>query len=465
MKDKNLKEKPTFGNVIPQALDAERAVVGAVIAERNALDKVLFLTPEMFYDPPCRLLFKAVLSLQKKDNVVDYITVNQEIASMGQAEEVPLWFVSQIMTLVVSSAHIVEHGLIVKQKFLQREIIRVAMELQSRAYDDANDVGDVLFDAGKMIEALMETLVGKNEASSYSEISKLFYDDINLRIKRFNSGEQTGVTAGLTELNDMTSGWQGSELIILAARPAMGKTAMAMHFAQSAAQAGKQVVFFSLEMQKVQLYHRSVLSVCENLEPKNLKTGDLINDLENIDKAVSKLYELPIYVNDNSSINMGYIRSVSRLMHKKKQCDLIIIDYLQLITADKDKYSNREQDVAAMSRQAKLLAKELDVPVILLSQLNRDVERRSDKRPQLSDLRESGAIEQDADMVLFIHRPEYYGETVTDRNGNPVEHAGELIVAKYRNGSVGKVRFKHNQTLTRIFDYQQPKEIEQLSIF
>lgn len=464
MKKIQQKRKYTSGNLVPQATDAEKAVIGAVINFRDAYDSISFLTPDMFYDPLNQTLFRAIVSLHETDVPVDVITVTQQIAAMGKTNEVPIWAVVEISTNIVSNAHIVRHALIVKQKYLQREAMYLFMQMQSEAADDTNEIDDVLFNAGKGIEALQETMVGWQLALSYRDISQLFYDDINKRIEKFNAGNQTGVTTGLTDLDRITSGWQPSELVILAARPAMGKTAMALHFAHSAASAGVPVVVFSLEMSRIQLYNRSVLSE-SNIQPSNLKTGNLMNDLKEMDQSVLRLSNLPIYVNDDSSINMASIRSICRLMHKKNQCGIVIIDYLQLITAGKERYGNREQEVAAMSRGAKLIAKELDIPVILLSQLNRDVDRRQEKLPQLSDLRESGAIEQDADMVLFIHRPQYYDEQITDINGNPVENAGELIISKYRNGAVGKVKFMHNETLTRIYDYKLTEDIQQLNFF
>jgi len=469
MEKKNMKkqdrQKNTFGKMMPQAPDAEKAVIGALITFTEAFDKVSFLTTAMFYNPRYQILFEAILSLKKKDAPVDIITVSQELATMGKADEVPLFVLTEVTMYIQSLAHINTHALIILDKYLQRQILQFSLELQSQATDDTNDVGDVLFNAGKKIEKLQEILIGQKEASTYQDISRLFYEDIQVRMNKFLSGTQTGVTTGLTDLDRITSGWQPSELVILAARPSMGKTAMALHFAHSASRAGVPVVIFSLEMSKVNIYNRSVLSACNNLDPRKLKTGNLMNDLPSIDKSVGQLCKLPIYVDDNSDINMSYIRSASRLLHKKRQCGMVIIDYLQLIAPEKEKYGNREQEVSAMSRASKLLAKELNIPVILLSQLNREVERRQEKRPQLSDLRESGAIEQDADMVIFIHRPEYYKEVIHDSNGKPIENAGELIIAKNRNGATGNVRFKHNTTLSRIFDYREKTENEQLNIF
>lgn len=451
---KNKPTNPKFGNAAPQAPEAEKAVLGAVIGFTDALNEVTFLTPGMFYDPRHRALFEAVIELKQKNTAIDIITVVQQIATMGMAAEVPIWFITETVSAVASYAHILDHALIIKQKYLQRQVLDFSMQVQSKAGTDAEDIGDVLMGAGREIEYLQEVLVGEQEESSYEEISRMFYEDINTRMGRFVAGGPTGIATGLTDLDRITSGWQNGDLVILAARPAMGKTAIALHFAQSAAKAGTPVLMFSLEMSKVSLYKRSVLSECDQISATNLKSGDLANDLPHIDRSVSQLCNLPIYVDDNANVNMAYIRAKSRLMCKKGQCRMVIIDYLQLITGDRNRFTgNREQEIAAMSREAKLAAKELNMPVILLSQLNRDVEKRHDKRPLLSDLRESGAIEQDADMVMFVHRPGYYKQEIKDEKGNTIENAGELIIAKYRNGATGKVRFRHNETITKVFDF------------
>ncbi len=447
--------EPSFGNILPQAIDAEKAVLSAIIGFRNAYDEVAFLAPAMFYDPRHRDIFDTIVSMKKKNKAIDLLTITDEIAARGKMEEITMWYIADLSTFVVSDIHILEHALIVKQKYLQRQLIELTMQVQSNAYTGTEDIGDLLFDTGKQIECLMETLVGQQQESSYEDISRLFYQDLQERISRYNSNQQTGVTTGLTELDNITSGWQGSELIILAARPAMGKTAVALHLATSAARAGTPVLIFSLEMSKVSLYQRSVLSESETISAGHLKSGNIDSEeLSHIDKSVARLYQLPIYVDDNANLNMASIRAKCRLLHKQKKCGMVIIDYLQLVTPEKSRTANREQEISTMSREAKLLAKELDVPVILLSQLNRDLEKRHNKQPQLSDLRESGAIEQDADMVVFVHRPGYYGQVITDKEGNEIKNAGELIIAKYRNGPVGKVKFRHNKTLTRIMDFK-----------
>ena len=443
------------GKTSPSIPEAEVAVLGALLIETSAFDHVQFLKPEMFYNTAHQAIFEAIATLNKNSKPVDIITVVEQLRATGKLEETGgPFFITQLTAGVASSAHIEEHALFIKQKYMQRKTIELSQTIQSQAYDDTEDIGDVLFNAGKGIEKLQEDLVGCRDIKSFSDISQAAYQDIHRRMSLYATGMQTGITTGLEDLNRITSGWQGSDLIIIAARPALGKTALALHFAKAAAQAGTQVALFSLEMSDISLYNRFLLSEC-NVTPENLKAGNLNgDDLLEIDKAVAKLCRLPLWIDDNVSATMPYIRSKCRLLHKKNRCNMVIIDYLQLVTGEKGRNTNREQEISAMSREAKLMAKELNVPVLLLSQLNREVEKRANKRPILADIRESGAIEQDADMVIFIHRPECYGIEINDtRTNTPVTNAGELIIAKYRNGAACSVKFRHNGALTKIYDY------------
>jgi len=437
----------------PNIPEIEEAVLGALLIETSAFDKVSFLQPDMFYKMSHQDIYEAIVFLNKNNKPVDILTVTEKLRSLAKLEEVGgPFYVTQLSSRVASSAHIEYHAMLIKQKYMQRKAIELSHIIQKQAYDETEDIGDVLFNAGKELERLQEDFIGGNGIRQFTEILQDTYKDIQRRVSLYAAGGQTGVTTGLADLNRITSGWQGSELIVIAARPAMGKTAMALHFAKSAASSGVPVALFSLEMSDISLSNRLLLSECDII-PENLKSGKLDdNDFQKIDQSVNNLYRLPLWVDDNASISMSYIRSKCRLLHKKKRCGMVIIDYLQLATGDRTRNSNREQEISSMSREAKLIAKELNVPVLLLSQLNREVDKRTDKQPQLSDLRESGAIEQDADMVIFINRPEKYGKTITDNAGNPVKNVGELIIAKYRNGAVGTVKFKHNDSLTRIYD-------------
>jgi replicative DNA helicase len=296
------------------------------------------------------------------------------------------------------------------------------------------------------MEALQETIIGQSDIKPLSEIMNLTVEAMYRRKLLAEKGVQSGITTGLADLDRITGGWQQSDLVILAARPAMGKTAVALHFARKAAEAGAAVAMFSLEMSAVSLGNRLALSQTD-VDSDRFRLGKLSREEAlDIENAASKLYHLPVYVDSNAAVTMGYIHSRCRMLKKKGKCSMIIIDYLQLAGEKGDRNRNRENEVSQMSREAKLIARELDVPVILLSQLSREVEKRSNKVPMLADLRESGAIEQDADMVIFIHRPEYYDKGAETGYG-------ELIVSKYRNGKTGIVRFKYNESLTRIYDY------------
>ena len=450
--------------VVPSSPEAEQAVNGSLLSFGG--DKVFDaissdLSKDMFYDIRHAILYEAIQSLFANNKPCDIVSVMNEIRSMGKIEEVPPHFIAETSNHGYDSFHVVEHALMIKQKYLQRKAIELFHVLLQQAYDDTEDIGDVLFNAGKSLEQMQQDLIGKNDAQSFKDIAKAALKNIEHKMGLYASGQQTGITTGLQDLNSMTSGWHGGELIVLAARPAMGKTAVSLHFAKSAAKQGIPVVIFSLEMDSISLFERFIASE-SNVHPSKLKSGNINNEeLQAIDHSTgSILYNLPITINDNAAISMSYIRSICRLHYRQGKCGLVIIDYLQLVTESSNGNRNREQEISRMSREAKIIAKELNVPVILLSQLNRDVDKRPDKKPILADLRESGAIEQDADMVMFVHRPEYYGISDKDSSGQEISNYGELIIAKHRNGSVGTVKFKHNGSLTKIFDYDTRERLE-----
>lgn len=449
---------------MPSAPKAEQAVNGSLLSfgGEKVFDAISSdLSKDMFHDIRHAILYEAIQSLLTNNKPCDIVSVMNEVRSMGKIEEVPPHFIAETSNHGYDSFHAVEHALMIKQKYLQRKAIELSHILQQQAYDDTEDIGDVLFNAGKSLEQMQQDLIGKNDAQSFKDIAKAALKNIEHKMGLYASGQQTGITTGLQDLNSMTSGWHGGELIVLAARPAMGKTAVSLHFAKSAAKQGIPVVIFSLEMDSISLFERFIASE-SNVHPSKLKSGNINNEeLQAIDHSTgSILYNLPITINDNAAISMSYIRSICRLHYRQGKCGLVIIDYLQLVTESSNGNRNREQEISRMSREAKIIAKELNVPVILLSQLNRDVDKRPDKKPILADLRESGAIEQDADMVMFVHRPEYYGISAKDSSGQEISNYGELIIAKHRNGSVGTVKFKHNGSLTKIFDYDTRERLE-----
>jgi len=444
-----------IGFIPPQAVELEEAVLGAILIEKEAYGEIEdILQPDSFYTEPNKIIFGAIQELAKEGKPIDMLTVVQYLRSSDKLEEVggPV-YIAELTEKVASSAHIVYHSNLIRQKSIERNAIHLSGETISDIYLNKGDIGDILFKLGKETELLQEMLIGKNNGSHLSVSLKKASEEMYLRVDLARKGIRSGINTGFNDLNKKTNGWQNGDLIIEAARPGMGKTAIALQHAKSAAKQGIHVAFFSLEMSDISLANRLILSEA-NVDADRFKSGFMTNDeLNAIEKAIGVLWNLPIYVDDNPCVSMGYIRARCRILKKQDKLGLIIGDYLQLADNDEDSYS-REQEVAKMSRTAKKIAKELNVPFILLSQLNRGNESRADKKPLLSDLRESGAIEQDADMVIFIHRPEYYKIPVTDKNGNSETNYGELIIAKYRNGATGLVKFNHNDSMTQFFDYK-----------
>ena len=324
--------------------------------------------------------------------------------------------------------------------------------------DETIDIDDTLIDAHNLLDRL-EGESGHN--AHIRDMETLMADtmeEAERRIAKSVNGV-TGIPTGLTELDKKTGGLQDNDLIVIAARPSVGKTAFALHLARHAALAGNAVAVYSLEMQGERLGHRWLMAAC-NINPYRWRNG--IPNPQEVAEArttASGLAQLPIYVDDSSSVSMDHIRSSARLLKSRKQCDMIIIDYLQLCDmSTKQVNRNREQEVAQATRKAKLLAKELHIPVVLLSQLNRESENRPGGRPELAHLRESGAIEQDADIVILLYRPAMLHIPTDRESGYPTEGLGVAIVAKQRNGETGNVYFGHNQSITKFYDYVPPME-------
>jgi replicative DNA helicase len=435
------------GRLLPQASELEGAIIAALLLEKRALETAKeIVTDEMFYNAANGIIYRAIATLDAENKPVDLLTVIQQLKKDGSLETVGgVSFLVTLTSKFVSSAHLEYHCKIVKQMYLCRKFIEIGQYDTGLAFDITEDIDDILYSHSKKLEALQELAIGKNEIKALCEILNEAVIQMYQRKEKAQEGIQPGITTGLADLNKITGGWQKSDLIILAARPSMGKTAMALHFAKRAAKAGTPVALFSLEMSDVSLANRLLLSETD-VDPDNFKLGKLTQqDVIEIEQAAGKLYNYPLYVDSNASVTMNYIHSRCRLLKKRGKCDLVIIDYLQLAGEKGDKNRNRENEVSQMSREAKMIAKELDVSVILLSQLNRDVDKRTKKIPVLADLRESGAIEQDADMVIFIHRPEYYNSSVE-------KGYGELIISKHRNGHTGQISFKYNKSLTKIYD-------------
>ncbi len=439
-----------MGKLPPQAIELEEVVLGALLLEQDAYTIVSeTLKPEYFYKEAHQLVYQAITNLFMKQQPVDMLTVMEELKVMGKLEEIGgAYYLSELTEKVASSAHIDYHARIIWQKFLQREIIRVSSDLQTKSYDETVDVNDLLEEAENSFFSLSQGQM-KREAMQINPV----IDEAIARIQEAGKRDDglSGIPTGFTDLDRITSGWQRSDLIIIAARPAMGKTAFVLSMARNiAVDFKKPVAIFSLEMANVQLVNRLIVSETE-LPSEKIKNGNLTSyEWEQFHTKITPLIDAPLFIDDTAGLSIFELRAKCRRLRSKHDIGIIIIDYLQLMNASGMNPGSREQEVSMISRSLKGLAKELDVPIIALSQLNRGVESRTGdaKRPQLSDLRESGAIEQDADMVLFIHRPEYYKIT-EDMDGNSLLGIAEIIIAKHRNGATGDIRLRFKQHLAR----------------
>ena len=447
----------TYGHLPPQALDVERAVLGALMVDRDAFTVVSeLIQPETFYDSRHQKIYHAIQTLNVHEEPVDIMTVAQQLGKDGTLEEVggPAYIVD-LSSQVASSAHIEYHSKILKQKFLARQLIHFASMVEQDAFDDTVDVDELM----QRAETTLYELSQKNMIQDYQHIDPILQEAHRILMKASqNTGGLTGVPTGYHKLDDMTSGWQPSDLVIIAGRPAMGKTSFALSILKNVAVDYQQpVAFFSLEMNSVQLVNRLISNVCEIPGTKILNGQLTPDEWERFDSNIRKLEGAPVYIDDTPGLSVFELRTKARRLAREHKIKLLMIDYLQLMNANGMRFGSRQEEVSHISRSLKGLAKELNIPVLALSQLNRTVENRDGpdgKKPQLSDLRESGAIEQDADMVLFVHRPEYY-RILTDEKGNDLRGKAEIIIAKHRKGATGDVLLRFRGEYTR---FANPEE-------
>lgn len=443
------------GRLVPRAVEIEAAVLGALMLEKDAFTIVCdLLRPESFYEPKHVKIYQAIQSLGLAQEPIDMITVTNRLRQDGELENVGgAGFVASLTMNVASAAHVEYHARIVAQKYLARELINFASKVENSAFDETNDIDDLLQEAEKHLFDISQ----RNLKKEVSQIDPVLDKAIEqMQIAGRQQSGLSGLDTGFRELNKITSGWQKSDLVIIAARPAMGKTAFVLSMALNIASHNDPVAVFSLEMSNLQLVNRLISNACE-LPGDKIKSGDLsTSDWGRLTARLSKLQGLPFYVDDSSGLSIMELRTKARRLVREHNVKLIIIDYLQLMTAG-IKLGSREQEVSTISRSLKQLAKELDIPIIALSQLNRKLEDRGnkDKRPQLADLRESGAIEQDADIVCFIHRPEMYTHTGLDAEGNDIKGKVDFIIAKHRSGSVGDVCMRFRKEYVRFENWDE----------
>ncbi|MFD2528656.1 replicative DNA helicase [Polaribacter marinaquae] len=444
------------GKIPPQAVELEEAVLGAMMIDKKGIDDVIdILSAEAFYDQKHQEVYAAIYELFQNSEPIDLLTVSNLLRKNAKLDFVggDLYLI-RLTQKVASSAHIEFHARIILQKYIQRKLISISSEIIENAYDEGTDVFDLLDDAeGKLFEVTQGNLKKSSEdAGSLVKQALKKIQEIG------NQEGMSGLATGFTKLDALTSGWQPSDLVIIAARPGMGKTAFVISMAKNMAiDFNHGVAIFSLEMSSVQLITRMISSET-GLTSEKLRKGNLEpHEWEQLNVKVKRLSDAPIFIDDTPSLSIFDLRAKARRLVSQHNVRILVIDYLQLMTAGGKAGGNREQEISMISRNLKALAKELSVPVIALSQLSRAVETRGgSKRPLLSDLRESGAIEQDADIVSFIFRPEYYGMTEWDDDDHsPCEGQGEFIVAKHRNGGLDNIRLKFTGHLAKFSDLEE----------
>ena len=447
-----------YGHVMPQAPEVEKAVLGALMIDKDAYLEVCdLLRPESFYEPRNQMVYEAIMKLSIEESPVDVLTVTDKLGKMGKLEEVGgPGYIADLSSRVATSANIEYHANVVAEKYLSRQMIHYVGEVGKKTFDETYPIKDVVNDA----QAKLFELSQKNMKKDYSVLAPILERAVkSVQDAHSNTGGVTGIPTGFYKLDDITCGWQKSDLVIIAGRPAMGKTAFALSLAKNIAADQKiPMAFFSLEMSSEQLANRLMANAFE-IDGKKLMSGQLDReDWNRLDKGMNNLVDAPLYIDDTEGLSVMELRTKARRLVNEHHVQLIMVDYLQLMTASGMRYNSRQEEVSLISRSLKGLAKELDIPVLALSQLNRGVEGRDGaegKRPMLSDLRESGAIEQDADMVVFLHRPEYYGIMMSDDGTKDYRGMAEVIIAKHRKGAVGIKLLKFRGEYTR---FENPED-------
>ena len=448
-----------LGRLQPQAPEMERAVLGAMMIDSDAYAMVCeMLRPESFYEPRNQMVYAAIRDLSIREKPIDVLTVTDQLAKNGTLEQVggPV-YISELSSRVASSVHIEYHASIIAQKATARQLIHFCSDIEGRAFDETTDVDELMQHA----EGHLFELAQSNMKKDYTQIDPVIRNAVEvIQAAAKNKDGMTGIPSGFHKLDEMTSGWQASDLVIIAGRPAMGKTAFALSMAKNiAADRNIPMAFFSLEMSNIQLVQRLMANCCE-IPGTKIQNGQLRPDeWDRLDKRLPQLLGAPLYVDDTAGMSIFELQTKARRLVHEHHVGLIMIDYLQLMNANGMRFSSRQEEVSNISRSLKGLAKDLNVPILALSQLNRGVESREGldgKRPQLSDLRESGAIEQDADMVLFVHRPEYY-HLYEDEHHNDLRGKAEIIVAKHRKGATGIVVLDFRGEYTRFENKDEGK--------
>jgi replicative DNA helicase len=434
--------------VPPQSIEAEQSVLGAMLIEKEAITKAAdILKPEDFYRADHRLLFEVMVDLYNKNNPVDLVTLTEALRNMNKLEDIGgIKFLAYLTQLVPTAANVSYHAKIIEEKSILRQLINASTEIASSGYDPEDEVSVILDTAEKKILQISN----RSSNADFTPMSTVVMSAIDKIETLYNQKSSLiGLSSGFKDFDKLTSGLQPSDLILIAARPSMGKTAFVLNIAQNVAIRGKKsVALFSLEMSKDQLVQRMLCAEAQ-IDATRLRVGELKDDdWPKLMAAADRLSTANIFIDDTPGVTAMEMRSKARrLKQEGSGLDLIIIDYLQLMQGSGQRRSeNRQQELSEISRSLKALGREMNVPVIALSQLSRGVESRTVKRPMLSDLRESGALEQDADLVAFLYREDYYDKETENKN------ITELIIAKHRNGPVDTVKLFFQKEYTRFYD-------------
>lgn len=433
---------------LPAAIEIEKKLLSAMMLKNGeAIPKVAnLITADDFYREENRIIFRAMLAVYNSDTPPDVLLIENELIRTAELDRVNRRYLFSLIDLEFSTARAEAYANTIKTKSLLRRLINAGLEIADEAGDERKDVEDVLEEAERKILAV----TSQNNQTGFEKLSVVLQRSLE-RIQHIhnNPGTVVGVTTGIHDIDKVTNGLQRSDLILLAARPSMGKTALALNIAANAAADKKIVALFSLEMSKTQLGNR-LLSTWSGVNSQYLNTGSFSDDdMKALLHALDDLSLLKLFIDDTAGISLLELRSKARRLKHENGLDLIVIDYLQLMQGGRGRLTeqNRQQEISEISRNLKALARELDVPILALSQLSRQVEMRADKKPQLSDLRESGSLEQDADIVMFLYRDEYY-----NRDDAENKNIAELIFAKNRNGPTTSVHLQFNKETMRFGD-------------
>lgn len=452
------------GRLLPQARELEEAVLGAILLEKTAFEIANnIVSSEMFYDKTHELIFSTCVDLDAERKPIDLLTVVEQLRKNGMLEIAGgASYIARLSQKVVSSAHLETHCRIILQKYIARKAIENMSEVTAMCFDETEDVEDTIAKLNAYVEQLQESVVGKSNTTHVSKAAKQSIEELFKRIDNYKTGITPGIPTGFADLDKLTNGWQPEKFIVLAARPGVGKTSIAIKLARKAAKHGTPVAFFSLEMGETELTDRMIIAEAQ-INADEYNSGAIQPpEWSRAETAMSSICRLPIYIDDSSKATVGNIVNKARLLKKQGKCGMVIIDYLQLITPNIRQGRNREQEVSEISRLLKIHAKELKVPFIVLCQMNRDIEAEK-REPKLSDLRESGSIEQDADMVIFISRPGMNVDELKDKKtGELLENYIELLVKKHRGGKLGKIRLKHNDSMTEFYDWDYREQSRQV---